>query len=166
VPNLGSSFCHGPCSSIAAFRPSGIWRCCTISHDLQAMMHDRHVAQTWQVRQILRIWTKKEVAAISVAKAPEMPQFSPPWLISKALAKSPRHPRWRLQPLSMGLRGPKSQPMRPIIPQYSRYGRIGANRWPRCRGCYAYHTILHGHICVCNPRLVLRDIKKIANYRP
>jgi hypothetical protein len=27
-------------------------------------------------------------------------------------------------------------------------------------------TILLGHICVCNPRLVLRDSKKIANYRP
>ena len=59
-----------------------------------------YISQTWKVCQILRIWTIKEVAADSCAKASKMPQFSPPWQTSKVL---PRHPKcWRLQPLSIG----------------------------------------------------------------
>ena len=27
-------------------------------------------------------------------------------------------------------------------------------------------TVFLGHICVRNPRLLFRDVKKIANYRP
>jgi hypothetical protein len=86
VPNLGSSssrsllFNYG----LPAFRNP------KMLHNLAWLAsHDLYVAQTWQVRQILRIWTKKEVAAISVVKAPKMPQFSPPRLISKVLAKTP-----------------------------------------------------------------------------
>jgi hypothetical protein len=80
--------------------------------------HDLYVAQTWQVRQILRIWTKKEVAAISVVKAPKMPQFSPPWLISKVLAKTPL----LAAPATFcGLEGTK---ITANASQYSRCGRI------------------------------------------